>query len=398
LEAVGDVEVSDPLLIDLPHEQQVARGQELMQMLHIAGMPMPAVSSTSSPASKNDALQAGRLAAMQASSLTSSAAVRVIVRRTFIELVPAQTGRKRAYTDSEVFDGLSKDRDEPWQKISESVLSDLSDASTDEPSGRTTPVGNGPDGQEEDIVDNTTVDATFQPTPAMGPEQECMDVVGPCWMPMGTGFDLGMSGMQMMMAPGDWNWASYACAMPFEGGVDGMYFAAGNGPYDCATEANAEGAEEFEGPRTTVMLRNLPSAYSRTMLIELLEAEGFTDRYDFVYLPIDFNSQAGLGYAFVNFLIPEDADFCQKHFEGFCNWSTPSEKVCSVTWAGPHQGLYAHVQRYRNSPVMHESVPDEWKPAMFVNGTRMPFPPPTVAIRKPKIRRRPEGLTTKAGA
>ena len=28
-------------------------------------------------------------------------------------------------------------------------------------------------------------------------------------------------------------------------------------------------------------------------------------------------------------------------------------KVCRVTWSGPHQGLAAHVERYRNSPVMH---------------------------------------------
>ena len=33
-----------------------------------------------------------------------------------------------------------------------------------------------------------------------------------------------------------------------------------------------------------------------------------------------------------------------------CAW-----QVCQVTWSGPHQGLDGHVERYRNSPVMHKS-------------------------------------------
>merc|ERR1719188_2087772 len=40
---------------------------------------------------------------------------------------------------------------------------------------------------------------------------------------------------------------------------------------------------------TTVMLRNIPNRYTRDMLIERLN-EGYKDQYDFVYLPIDFNS------------------------------------------------------------------------------------------------------------
>ena len=30
----------------------------------------------------------------------------------------------------------------------------------------------------------------------------------------------------------------------------------------------------------------------------------------------------------------------------------------------------AHVERYKNSPVMHKSVPDEYKPAIFKDGVR----------------------------
>ena len=31
-------------------------------------------------------------------------------------------------------------------------------------------------------------------------------------------------------------------------------------------------------------------------------------------------------------------------------------QVCQVGWSGPHQGFQAHVERYRNSPVMHKST------------------------------------------
>jgi phosphatidylglycerophosphate synthase len=52
-----------------------------------------------------------------------------------------------------------------------------------------------------------------------------------------------------------------------------------------------------------------------------------------------------------------------------------------------HKGLGAHIERYRNSPVMHESVPDEYKPAMYTRGVRVPFPPPTKNLRMPRIRK-----------
>lgn len=54
-------------------------------------------------------------------------------------------------------------------------------------------------------------------------------------------------------------------------------------------------------------------------------------------------------------------------------------------WGGPHQGLEAHVERYRNSPVMHEDVPDTFKPVLFANGVRISFPLPTRKLRAPRL-------------
>lgn len=139
------------------------------------------------------------------------------------------------------------------------------------------------------------------------------------------------------------------------------------------------------GP-TTVMLRNLPNQYTRGMILHLINTEGFAGLYDFINLPIDFQSKSSLGYAFVNLVSHEAANRFRMTFDGFSNWIIPSRKVCGVTWSGPHQGLEAHVDRYRNSPVMHESVPDMYKPAIFKDGQRIEFPAPTQKLRAPRTR------------
>lgn len=141
--------------------------------------------------------------------------------------------------------------------------------------------------------------------------------------------------------------------------------------------------EEF----TTLMLRNIPNSYSRNMLLEVLDKEGFSGLYDLVYVPVDFGRLAGLGYAFVNFVSNDVAESARQTFHGFTRWSNTSQKVCEVSWSGPIQGLSAHIEHYRNSPVMHESVPEHYKPALFQDGLRRPFPCPTKEIRAPRVKR-----------
>jgi len=148
------------------------------------------------------------------------------------------------------------------------------------------------------------------------------------------------------------------------------------------------GGAEQKSEKITVLLRSVPTDFTRAELVELLEDEGFDGAFDFVYLPIDFGSEACLGFAFVNFRCPGDARRCWEIFSGLTDWGRPSEKACEVMWAEPCQGLEAHVERYRSSPVMHSSVPDEWKPAIFHDGVRVPFPLPTKSLSAPKVRRR----------
>jgi hypothetical protein len=140
--------------------------------------------------------------------------------------------------------------------------------------------------------------------------------------------------------------------------------------------------------RTTVMLRNLPPEYTRDMVIKMLDSERFACLYDFVYMPMNLRTMASFGYCFVNLVSPVVADQCRSVFQGLSNWGdVQSDKVCDVLWSAEQQGLSANIERYRNSPVMHEAVAEECKPAVFANGVRVAFPAPTKRLREPRIRR-----------
>merc|ERR1712178_54494 len=106
-----------------------------------------------------------------------------------------------------------------------------------------------------------------------------------------------------------------------------------------------------------------------------MDAAGYHKLYDVVSLPIDLKSEEVLGYAFINFK----------------NWSVPCDNVCEVRWSDNLQGYEAHIERYRNSPVMHDSVADKFKPALYKDGIRVAFPEPTKTIKPPRPRTRNRG-------
>lgn len=136
--------------------------------------------------------------------------------------------------------------------------------------------------------------------------------------------------------------------------------------------------------RTTVLLRNLPSHFSRDAVAEVLDREGFEGRYDFVYVPSKFKTWVVIGHAFVNMVTPLDAQAAERHFQGLA-WPGASGTICDANWSRSQQGLEALVERFRNSPVMHGSVPDAVRPAVYAAGLRTFFPPPTRWIEMPKV-------------
>lgn len=137
---------------------------------------------------------------------------------------------------------------------------------------------------------------------------------------------------------------------------------------------------------TTLMLCNIPNQLSRSKVMDMLHSEGFVDHVEFIYVPMNLRKVHNFGYAFVTFDSAEITLQCREKLQGFIGWSEPHEKPMEVEWSET-QGLEANVERYKNSPIMHESVQDELKPALFKCGVRVAFPEPTKSIRAPRLRR-----------
>lgn len=145
--------------------------------------------------------------------------------------------------------------------------------------------------------------------------------------------------------------------------------------------------EVQENLRTTLLFRNIPFDYTRDMVIDVLNDAGFHARYNFVYLPIDFNRFEGFGYAVANFLTHEDAECARTHFNNADNSKEEKLQAWEATWNEPAQGLRANIERYRNSSVMHDIVPEDIKPCLLRNGVRVQFPRPAKPVKPPRIRK-----------
>jgi len=109
------------------------------------------------------------------------------------------------------------------------------------------------------------------------------------------------------------------------------------------------------------MIKNIPNKYTQNMLLETVE-EGYKGKFDFFYLPIDFQNKCNVGYAFINFIDPSSVnefflDFSDKKWKKF-----NSSKVCVITFARI-QGKQSNIEHFRNSSLMHED--EKYRPLLF---------------------------------
>jgi len=139
-------------------------------------------------------------------------------------------------------------------------------------------------------------------------------------------------------------------------------------------------------PKTSVLLRNIPADLPRSSVLDVLRSKGFAKQIRFVYVPMNLRTKCSFGYAFVDFDSMKTAERCMEQLEGLTPWSEHGEKPLELVWSDT-QGLDAQIARYRDSPLMHESVADEMKPALYEKGARIAFPPPTKTIRAPRLRK-----------
>ncbi|KAI3959135.1 hypothetical protein MKX01_023811 [Papaver californicum] len=133
---------------------------------------------------------------------------------------------------------------------------------------------------------------------------------------------------------------------------------------------------------TTLMIRNIPSKYTREMLTNLLEdhckeanqmeanesgeekdkADDRLSAFDFLYLPIDFKTRCNRGYAFVNMINSSGANKLRLFLDNY-KWSVyQSKKICEITDA-KYQGKEALVKHFSNSYFECDS--DNFLPRCF---------------------------------
>jgi hypothetical protein len=176
------------------------------------------------------------------------------------------------------------------------------------------------------------------------------------------------------------------------------------GPYDPETLSDLQNSAPSENEqnltttekKTTVILKNLPPSFSRDIMVELLHSHGFRYTLDFVYFPVNFrkNENFSRGFVFLNFSSAESAAQCKVKFDGFADWGVQTDKICETYYSEMHQGLDAQIQLYRDAAVMHPDIGDEFKPAIFENGVRIAFPPPTKPIRGKRLRGRSDVVSS----
>lgn len=133
-----------------------------------------------------------------------------------------------------------------------------------------------------------------------------------------------------------------------------------------------EAVEAGRDTRTSLMVRNIPNKYTQQMLLSEFTENGLGPGViDFFYLPIDFKNRCNRGYAFINFANSKDILPFHRRYYGK-HWSTfNSDKICDITYARI-QGKAAMLKRFENSALMEKD--DEYKPLVFENGLRVPFP------------------------
>ena len=80
------------------------------------------------------------------------------------------------------------------------------------------------------------------------------------------------------------------------------------------------------------MIRNIPNKYTKELMLQSIDKR-FRNKYDFFYLPIDFNNGCNCGYAFINFT---DLRHIKDFYLEFNNkkWKKfNSDKICIIAYA-----------------------------------------------------------------
>jgi len=127
------------------------------------------------------------------------------------------------------------------------------------------------------------------------------------------------------------------------------------------TPSNRTLEQEF----TTLMIRNLPHDLAQMDLIAELDENGFEEAYDFLYMPSNFCSGRGKGYAFVNFTQPAVARrFVSEWHKGLRFGAGQDRGGLSIS-AAAVQGREANIKKW-DVPRMRRVKNPNFRPLIAV--------------------------------
>jgi len=108
---------------------------------------------------------------------------------------------------------------------------------------------------------------------------------------------------------------------------------------------------------TTVMIKNIPTTFTRKDLMQELCTCGFAGVFDFIYVPVsaDSNRRQSRGIGFVNFTSEKVASEFYKQFHGAKSTHLFNGKEISVTPAD-HQGYEKNAERFTRECSAHREV------------------------------------------
>jgi hypothetical protein len=129
--------------------------------------------------------------------------------------------------------------------------------------------------------------------------------------------------------------------------------------------------------RTTIMIRHIPNKYTMTAMLEEIDKD-FKGKYDLFYLPLDYNNNCNLGFAFINFVDPMHIVYFYDMFRGN-RWQRFNsdkvrilfKKICELVYA-KFQGKKDLIAHFEKGNVLNFDS-DEKKPLILNTPDELPI-------------------------
>jgi len=121
--------------------------------------------------------------------------------------------------------------------------------------------------------------------------------------------------------------------------------AEGSRPADGIESATEPFARALSAAPTTLIIQNLPYRLLQTQLADEIDRSGFLGKYDFLYMPSEYSTGRGKGFAFVNFTSPGAAEAFTRAWCRSCRFPSRSSNVLSIAVARL-QGRAANMARW----------------------------------------------------